>query len=108
MSKKWSYNVWADPPQFVSELVTSSSASIPLRDSQVLLEAGVLAYRRKKYGEIEMLLVSKKRSKKCGIPQGRVQPHLSFSASKEAFEEAGVVGYISANSVGKFRAKTEH
>src|SRR4051794_13671166 len=110
MSKKWSYNVWADPPQFVSELVTSSSASIPLRDNQVLLEAGVLAYRRKKHGEIEMLLVSKKRSKKWGIPKGRVEPHLSFSelASKEAFEEAGVVGYISANSVGKFRARKQN
>ncbi len=57
--------------------------------------------------EPEILLVSKRRSQKWGIPKGRVEPHLSFGelAAKEAFEEAGVVGYISQNSVGMFRAK---
>ena len=62
-----------------------------MADGQVLLEAGVLAYRHS-HGEVEILLVSKKRSKKWGIPKGRVEPHLSFGelASKEAFEEAGV------------------
>jgi 8-oxo-dGTP pyrophosphatase MutT (NUDIX family) len=108
-NKKWSYNVWTEPPPFVSELVASRSASFPMADGQVLLEAGVLAYRHS-HGEVEILLVSKKRSKKWGIPKGRVEPHLSFSelASKEAFEEAGVVGYVSTNSVGVFRAKKQH
>ena len=74
----------------------------------MLLEAGVLAFRRN-HGDLEILLVSKKRSKKWGIPKGRVEPHLSFSelASKEAFEEACVVGYVSANSVGMFRARKQ-
>jgi 8-oxo-dGTP pyrophosphatase MutT (NUDIX family) len=107
--KKWSYNVWAKPPPFVAELAVSQETSIPLREGQVLLEAGVLAYRRNR-GELEILLVNKKRSKKWGIPKGRVEPHLNFSelASKEAFEEAGVVGYVSANSVGMFRARKQN
>jgi 8-oxo-dGTP pyrophosphatase MutT (NUDIX family) len=54
-------------------------------------------------------LVSKKRSKKWGIPKGRAEAHMSFSeiAAKEAFEEAGVIGYISANSVGVYRARKQ-
>jgi 8-oxo-dGTP pyrophosphatase MutT (NUDIX family) len=34
---------------------------------------------------------------------------MSFSeiAAKEAFEEAGVIGYISANSIGMFRARKQ-
>jgi 8-oxo-dGTP pyrophosphatase MutT (NUDIX family) len=104
--KKWSYNVWLEPPPFVSKLSAPDSASVPLQETQVLLEAGVLAYRRN-HGKLEILLVSKIRSKRWGIPKGRVEPHLSFGelASKEAFEEAGVVGYVSANSIGMFRAR---
>jgi 8-oxo-dGTP pyrophosphatase MutT (NUDIX family) len=108
-TQKWSYNVWAEPPTFVSELAAPGSTGVPLQDGQVLLEAGVLAYRRN-HGDLEILLVSKKRSKKWGIPKGRAEPHLSFNelASKEAFEEAGVIGYVSANSVGMFRARKQN
>jgi 8-oxo-dGTP pyrophosphatase MutT (NUDIX family) len=58
-------------------------------------------------GEPLILLISKKRSKKWGIPKGKILPHLGFpeNAAKEAFEEAGVIGYISPSSVGMFRAK---
>jgi ADP-ribose pyrophosphatase YjhB (NUDIX family) len=103
--KKWVYNVWPEPPSFVSEL-TVPNLSVALKQGQALLEAGVLAFRRN-HGDLEILLVSKKRSKNWGIPKGRVEPHLSFSelASKEAFEEAGVIGFISSNSVAMFRAK---
>ena len=75
----------------------------------MLLEAGVLAYRRQKHGELQILLVSKKRSKKWGIPKGRAEPQMSFSeiAANEAFEEAGVISYISANSIGMFRARKQ-
>jgi ADP-ribose pyrophosphatase YjhB (NUDIX family) len=54
-----------------------------------------------------ILLVSKKRSKKWGIPKGRVNAALSFgeTAAKKAFEEAGVIGRVSPNSIGMFRAK---
>ena len=72
-----------------------------------MLEAGALAYRRREKGKLEILLVSKKRSKRWGIPKGRVNASLSFgeTAAKEAYEEAGVAGRVSPNSVGMFRAK---
>jgi 8-oxo-dGTP pyrophosphatase MutT (NUDIX family) len=71
-----------------------------------------LAYRRQKQGELQILLVSNKRSKKWGIPKGRAEgpkPHMSSSeiAAKEAFEEAGVIGYISPNLGGMFRARKQ-
>jgi 8-oxo-dGTP pyrophosphatase MutT (NUDIX family) len=107
--KKWVYNVWPELPVFLSELTVPSSTSVALQEGQVLLEAGVLAFRRN-HGDLEILLVSKKRSKNWGIPKGRAEPHLSFSelASKEAFEEAGVVGHVSGNSVGMFRARKQN
>jgi ADP-ribose pyrophosphatase YjhB (NUDIX family) len=108
--KGWSYNVWTEPTPLLSKLMGCHAGLPPLPQRRVLLEAGVLAYRRRGHGDIEILLVSKNRSKKWGIPKGRVEPHLSFSelASKEAFEEAGVVGYVSANSVGMFRARKQN
>jgi 8-oxo-dGTP pyrophosphatase MutT (NUDIX family) len=74
---------------------------------QPLLESGVLAFRYEGNGEPLVLLISKKRSKKWGIPKGRIPPHLSFpeSAAKEAFEEAGVIGRVSPSAVGMFRAE---
>lgn len=68
------------------------------------LQSGVLAYRRTEDGT-QVLLVSKKRSKRWGIPKGKVEPHLSFgeNAAKEAFEEAGVKGTVSPSSAAMFR-----
>jgi 8-oxo-dGTP pyrophosphatase MutT (NUDIX family) len=70
------------------------------------LESGVLAFRREHNREPLVLLISKRRWKKWGIPKGRAEPHLSLreNAAKEAFEEAGVLGYIAPSSVGMFRA----
>ena len=72
-----------------------------------ILEAGVLACRRLKKGELSILLISKRRSGKWGIPKGRVNARLSFGevATKEAFEEAGIKGCVSPNSIGMFRMK---
>ena len=54
-----------------------------------LAESGVLAFRRRK-GEPQILLISKKRSKRWGIPKGRTVPHLSFpeNAAKAVKEPA--------------------
>jgi 8-oxo-dGTP pyrophosphatase MutT (NUDIX family) len=99
---------------------TTHTASIPLvaellRDTpqprsqgpDAILESGVLAFRREGNGEPLVLLISKRRSKKWGIPKGRAEPHLSLheNAAKEAFEEAGVIGYVAPSSVGMFRAE---
>jgi 8-oxo-dGTP pyrophosphatase MutT (NUDIX family) len=72
-----------------------------------LLEAGALAFRRTKRHGLEILLISKRRAHKWGIPKGRLVPHLSFAenAAKEAFEEGGVIGRISLDAVGVFRAQ---
>lgn len=72
-----------------------------------LLESGVLAFRYEGNGEPLVLLISKRRSKKWGIPKGRIPPYLSFpeSAAREAFEEAGVVGRVSPSAVGMYRAE---
>jgi 8-oxo-dGTP pyrophosphatase MutT (NUDIX family) len=89
-----------------TELMKSRQTA-PLPEGQsTILESGVLAFRWESNGEPLVLLISKRRSKKWGIPKGRVEPHLSFpeNAAKEAFEEAGVIGYVSPSSVGIFRA----
>src|SRR5437763_9048744 len=92
-------------------LADMMSARIPLPASATgkpLLESGVLAYlRRRKSGEPLILMISKKRSKKWGIPKGKVEPYLNFgeSAAKEALEEAGVIGQVSPRSIGAFRMR---
>jgi 8-oxo-dGTP pyrophosphatase MutT (NUDIX family) len=82
-------------------------AAPAMQDRPAVLESGVLAFRRERNGDPCILLISRKRSKKWGIPKGKVEPTLTFpeTAAKEAFEEAGVIGYISPYSVGMFRAK---
>jgi 8-oxo-dGTP pyrophosphatase MutT (NUDIX family) len=88
-------------------MMRSPVTAPPVLRGTTILESGALAYRRLKNGELVILLVSKKRSKKWGIPKGRVNAALSFgeTAAKEAFEEAGVIGRVSPNSIGMFRAK---
>jgi 8-oxo-dGTP pyrophosphatase MutT (NUDIX family) len=90
------------------EMMSAQQAAPPISAAQsAMLESGVLAFRRESNGDPRVLLISRRRSKKWGIPKGRVVPHLSFrdNAVKEAFEEAGVLGYVSPSSVGVFRAK---
>jgi 8-oxo-dGTP pyrophosphatase MutT (NUDIX family) len=78
-----------------------------MQGQSALQESGVLAFRHEDDGDPRILLISRKRSKKWGIPKGKVEPTLTFpeTAAKEAFEEAGVLGYISPSSVGVFRAQ---
>lgn len=91
-----------------TEMMSSQQAAPPISPARpTTLESGVLAFRREDNGDHRILLISRRRSKKWGIPKGRVVPHLSFreNAVKEAFEEAGVVGQVSPFSVGVFRAE---
>ena len=95
------------PSPLLAELITSPAIVPPLLDGNPILEAGALACRRLKSGELSILLVSKRRSGKWGIPKGRLNGRLAFVevAAKEAFEEAGIKGRISPNSIAMFRAK---
>ncbi len=91
-----------------TEMMSLQQAAPPAASAwPTTLESGVLAFRREGNGDPRVLLISRRRSKKWGIPKGRVVPHLSFreNAVKEAFEEAGVVGHVSPFSVGVFRAE---
>jgi 8-oxo-dGTP pyrophosphatase MutT (NUDIX family) len=102
-------------PSFTTQTAFMPLAAELLRETppprsqglNAILESGVLAFRREDNGEPLVLLISKRRSKKWGIPKGRTEPHLSLheNAAKEAFEEAGVIGYIAPSSVGMFRAE---
>jgi hypothetical protein len=42
-----------------------------MEQGTAMLESGALAYRRRENGELEILLVSKKRSKRWGSPKVR-------------------------------------
>jgi 8-oxo-dGTP pyrophosphatase MutT (NUDIX family) len=91
-----------------AEMMSAQQAAPPMSPSRpTTLESGVLAFRRESNGDPRVLLITRRRSKKWGIPKGRVVSHLSFreNAVKEAFEEAGVVGHVSPFSVGVFRAE---
>jgi 8-oxo-dGTP pyrophosphatase MutT (NUDIX family) len=103
----WTFKEWTAPPPFLVKMMRSPMITPPALRGTAILESGALAYRRRKSGEVLVLLLSKKRSKKWGIPKGRVNASLSLgeTAAKEAFEEAGVIRRISPNSVGMFRAK---
>jgi ADP-ribose pyrophosphatase YjhB (NUDIX family) len=103
----WTFKGWTALSPFLAEMMRSPITAPPALPGTAILESGALAYRRLKNGELLILLVSKKRSKKWGIPKGKVNASLSFgeTAAKEAFEEAGVIGRVSLNSIGMFRAK---
>lgn len=75
-------------------------------DHSPLLESGALAYRLDRRGEPRVLVLTTSKGKQWGIPKGRVEPCLSFgdNAAKEAFEEAGILGEVAANSAGMYRA----
>lgn len=108
--RQWDSHLTAPLDMFgVAEMMSAPRDSPgPASDAPApTLESGVLAFRRESNGDPRILLISRKRSKKWGIPKGRVVPHLSLreNAAKEAFEEAGVVGQVSPFSVGMFRAK---
>jgi len=72
-----------------------------------LLESGVLAYRRRrKSGEPLILMISKRRSKKWGIPKGKIDPYLISEKLlpkkplRKRFNRSG-----SPHSIGVFRMK---
>jgi 8-oxo-dGTP pyrophosphatase MutT (NUDIX family) len=95
------------PSRLLSALMASPTIGRPVVTGEPILETGALACRRLKNGKLSILLVSKRRSGKWGIPKGRVNGRLTFPevAAKEAFEEAGVRGKVSPNSIGMFRTK---
>lgn len=69
------------------------------------MASGAIPYRVATDGRVEILLVTTSRSQRWSIPKGKEEPDLSLAdnAAKEAFEEAGVVGEVTEESLGTFR-----
>jgi 8-oxo-dGTP pyrophosphatase MutT (NUDIX family) len=70
------------------------------------LQSGVLAYRTRKKGGVEILLVRKPLSQSWGIPKGKIATGLALpeNAAKEALEEAGIKGRVRQEASGSYRA----
>lgn len=65
--------------------------------ASVRMQSGVIPYRIKKNGQIEVLLIrAGKNHDEWGIPKGGIERNMNSqaSAAKEAYEEAGVLGKI--------------
>ena len=70
----------------------------------VRVQVGALPYRRTDSGELEVMLVTSRTSRRWIIPKGWPMKHLapSAAAAREAFEEAGVRGKIKPRPLGSF------
>ncbi len=69
-----------------------------------VLQSAALPYRLTSAGNVTVCLVTSRTRGRWIIPKGFIEPHLTpwVSAAKEAFEEAGVLGEISASSIGSY------
>lgn len=74
---------------------------IPLR---MFTQAGAIPYRETLDG-IEILLVTSTRTKSWIVPKGVIEPNWTAAdtASKEAKEEAGVIGQLRSSPVGTYQ-----
>ena len=66
---------------------------------------GALPFRWSQNGSLKVMLVTTRGRKRWMIPKGWPVPGLEphESAAREAFEEAGLVGYADPKAVGSFR-----
>lgn len=69
------------------------------------LQYGALPYRRKASGNIEYLLISSRETGRWVVPKGWPKKGRSGwrTAEEEAFEEAGIRGWISQAPIGRYR-----
>ncbi len=61
--------------------------------------------RRRRDGELEILMITSRKKKRWVLPKGVIEPDLApaESAAKEALEEAGIEGRVNAAPVGTYR-----
>ena len=69
-------------------------------------QSGVIPYRIKN-GKLQILLITSRRKQRWIIPKGIIEDGLmpQESAAKEALEEAGVIGIVENESIGKYKYK---
>ena len=73
---KWSsFKIGTLSAPIAMEMMQAQQASPPNPDERTVLESGFRVFRREGNGDPLILLISRKRSKKWGIPKGKVEPH---------------------------------
>jgi hypothetical protein len=93
--KNWVYNVWTKPMPLLSELMIGGGClGLPTSKNRANFKYCWSATSGRRNGVFRRV---------------GPKPHMSSSeiAAKEAFEEAGVIGYISPNLGGMFRARKQ-
>lgn len=72
----------------------------------IVKQVAALPYRFDESGKVEVMLITSRGGQRWIPPKGNlmrgVAPH--DAAAREAFEEAGVIGRVSAKPIGTFRA----
>ncbi|WP_454884893.1 NUDIX hydrolase [Sphingomonas oryzagri] len=68
-------------------------------------QVGALPYRITASGELEVLLITSRQSRRWVIPKGNLMPDRSWpdAAAQEAFEEAGIIGEVRKDPIGRYR-----
>jgi 8-oxo-dGTP pyrophosphatase MutT (NUDIX family) len=71
----------------------------------LLVQYGVIPWRRSRDGEIEILLITSRETRRWVVPRGNAIPGLRSyeAAAQEAFEEAGIRGPVEPEAVGTYR-----
>jgi 8-oxo-dGTP pyrophosphatase MutT (NUDIX family) len=71
----------------------------------LLVQYGVIPWRRGQDGATEILLITSRESRRWVVPRGNPIAGLRSyeSAAQEAFEEAGIRGPVEAEAVGTYR-----
>lgn len=73
-------------------------------DREPRVQAAALPWRRTPLGELQVLLITSRETRRWVIPKGWPIKGLSSSqtAAREAFEEAGVEGEVAKKKIGSF------
>lgn len=85
-------------------LVDDSSSSPATTAPRDVPQAGAICYRCNRNGRLSILLVGSRRNGRWGVPKGHIDPGETSdrAASRESFEEAGVVGEVDIETFGSF------
>lgn len=92
--------------QFISHLwVNYKQPQTREEPTELPIQTGALPYRLGRKKQVEILLVTGRRSRRWIIPKGWPMPgkSLAQSAAQEAFEEAGIKGKVDPEPLGSFR-----
>jgi 8-oxo-dGTP pyrophosphatase MutT (NUDIX family) len=83
-------------------------ASMTFLERSPVPQAAALCYRVRE-GQLEILLITSRRSGRWGIPKGSIErgETSQAAAEREAYEEAGITGRASISVVGEYSYRKE-